>query len=414
MFENDDEHSDIYEDRNRTIQTLNRDSLSVPAAFNRYLREKGLIPEGSPLKWIVSGEVVEIGGTRGYAEMIADPSCPNRSEYLAIFDDYNCKNYFERPDGGRYKKNQKSLLVYEWTGRFMMFREDRPPLDLGYDLLSHLTDCDEMVSARHEFLMRSVLQDTEFTKRIESDTGADLMDLIMEEDEDGYDMLCCLDYLLSSKKELRYKSLTITDNEKGIRYITRIVADAYAKRDGKSLRRYEELKDLAHHTELCTVLPYLKNATISCVSRKGETVGEIHDILGYIDRNTRWDRDGTPGIDFYLICAISLGGNGMSIPLVFNNHSGTLKELVRDVVKDGDIDGFLRDIHIRRALDFIINLNNDSGFEGFRKESSDKFNEIYSKIAETNENIDRLLQEAPSRRNNERNSRRNGNRSESQ
>ena len=387
LFEKDREHCAIYEDSNRNVQEYTRDSLSVSAAFYRYLIKNGLIPSDSPIKWMVYGKVVEIKNTCELAEKIADPS---EQEYLEIFDDFNCRHFFRRPDGGIYKPSQKSLMVYEWTGRFVMFPRGQTPVDMGKDMLAHLTDHDGRISQRFEFLTGSIMADRDFRMRIESDWNISFGQLIMEEDDDGYDVLCFLDFMMSPKKVMRYKSLSIPDGSDGIRAITTIIIDAYLKRDSESLERYSELKALAHHKELCSALNTLRNTTVTCKNGRGGIIERFTDILAYIDGNCSSDKGGIPNLRMYLIFAVA-SSEGTRIPVFFRGKSGTIGELVRYAVASGTISNFIQDPDMRSTMDFIIRLGNDTGYDGLRKKSLDKFEEIYSKVSEFDKSFDNLL-----------------------
>ena len=258
------------------------------------------------------GEDYAFKSVRNYASALAAlVGSPKAVKVAALFSEHTCGRFFEDYE---CTSTELSRLIFEHTGSFVIFSEEKAGRDMGKSFLKDLpVPCpEEEVRLKFDF-MNAVSQDEAFWDKVKG--GA-----VYGECPTGntpYAALCHYAFAIGGHTRLRYLSLDIENSEKGFSYIRNVVINAYIRqKSGEDMAKFKDLVALFGERELVFSL-----TAVCDYKMNGENfVDTLFRLLPPVSG------DGVPTVETYLACLDRIGQDTL---IVFGGRADTLSGHVR-------------------------------------------------------------------------------------
>lgn len=379
------------------INSMQYSLLPVEKAFYYYMKTY-CVPTETALNYRINGKVVSFRDEKQFAKEFVESdeatkrllvsvygSVASISSGSPFFVDTRDKNIVA--DGSSISL---SYVIFRETGKFVYITDEKI-INFGDDLIADACRFDNLVAERNAFIEEICLSLPEFWNEIKG-TFDDYADVIYDT-RDGmyYDRLCYYRYAITGKKELRYKSVVLSDSSVGFDAIKEIVCDAYLYNDEKSTRLYRELKEILNNDlifDSFDKMTKIKEVSVVTTFANGKKRTLTFDELRNLVTSAKSE---TPTLECYLACLPVTTKSVKKIKFRYNervatlpDHAGKLfagdKRQAEKVVRD-----FYENPDVKAVMRFVLDAVLIDGCEAFEKKLNDSFDfftEKYEKIRE--------------------------------
>ena len=374
-------NSKPYKSRQKILTHINSASnglCGAMAGFYWYFNEYELT-QSSALKWRTDKALYSFKSAQEYiTTLCAEDNAVNKENLISLFNEQTCQYFFKGYD---FSFIELSHLIFDITNTFIFITDDGKGLqDFGRDFISHLSDFDDKIGGRNEFI-EAIRADIPFWDKIKG--RMDDMDGYWCESGDGtyYDRLCYYQFAIQGKTIMKYKSLQIKDTEAGIEYIKSIITSAYIRRDGVTQSNFFNLIQMLYKTELFN--------SMVIGNERFAKVGSIPFIKGLMRVVNVSDR--IPTIEAYLFCLNSINKR---TKIEYGGKVDTLLNHAYAQINSDSGTGAYLNFVLSDSVSYFIKTLLEDQYDSIKTESENYFNNIISELNQKqkdfNVNLERL------------------------